>query len=174
MGQSHSADEDPEGSARERFLENPTGKQNHTAPLLDGSCPFLELPISAMETICSILPFSSLSTLSQTCSTMNSVVEEFLRHSCSSRQLFDGQARFVAGSAGLMTPFEQQLSASIQAQLAAEGDLTRQDMFNVQSHPQHGVLQAYGYIQRVEFSHRDNSDLVEIVLDEKLSRNPEN
>ena len=70
-----------------------------------------------------------------------------------------------------MTPFEQQLSASIQAQLAAEGDLTRQDMFNVCTHPQHGVLQAYVYTQIVEFTHRDNSDLVEMVLDEKLSRN---
>ena len=174
MGQSHSADEDPEGSARERFLENPTGKQHHTAPLLDGSCPFLELPISAMETICSLLPFSSLSSLSQTCSIMNSVVEEFLRHSCISRQLFDCQARFIAGSAGLMTPFEQQLSASIQAQLAAEGDLTRQDMFTLIHNMEYykkQMIRVSLLDHRVHFPHRDNPDHVETFLEVQLSRN---
>ena len=73
-----------------------------------------------------------------------------------------------------MTPFEQQLSASIQAQLAAEGDLTRQDMFTLIHNMEYYKKQMDRVSlvdQIVHFPHRDNPDHVEIVMDEQLSRN---
>ena len=162
-----------EGSVRERFLESLTRKKYHAAPSLDGSCSFIDLPISVIGTILSFLPFSSLSTLSKTCSIMNKMVRQFLKNSCSSGSLFDCKARLVAGNAGLLTPFDQQLAASMHSQLAEEVGITWQDLFSLIDNMEYfnNRMDRVSLLdQRVDFPHRDNPIYVEIVLDEQLSR----
>ena len=173
MGQAQSADGDVEGSARERFLENPTLEECSHAPLLDGSCPFLEQSLIVVETICYYLPPSSLSSLSQTCSLMNNMVGEFLRHSCSPDIIRSCEERFLVRTNRLTTLYERQLIASMASQLESEENMTRQDMMSLMK-----AIEYYSkYLvrisvadQRVDFPHRSNPDYVEVVVDQQLDR----
>ena len=163
MGQAQSADGDVEGSARERFLENPTLEERSHAPLLDGSCPFLEQSLIVVETICYYLPPSSLSSLSQTCSLMNNMVGEFLRHSCSPDIIRSCEERFLVRTNRLTTLYERQLIASMASQLESEENMTRQDMMSLMKAIEHYskyLVRISVADQRVDFPHRSNPDYV--------------
>jgi len=162
-----------EGSARERFLENPSMKEYYIAPLLDNSCPILEQPPTVMETICSFLSLKDLSRLSQTCQLFSSLVGEFLRHECCSSKLSASLVSFRTRNTGLLSQFEQQLMNSLDSQLAADGDITRQAMYKLLANMEHYNKQVdrVSVVQEtVGFPHRGNRTYVAVERDDKLGR----
>jgi len=176
MGQSQSApcSFESEGSARERFLENPTRVEHYVAPLLDNnSCPIIDQPITVLETICSFLTLQELSLVAMTCSMFNDMVGEFLRHECCSSKLSTSLGRFLTSNAGLLTLFEQQLAGRLQEQLEEERDISRQDMIKLMVnivHYKKEVNRVSVVQDRVGFPHRDNPTYVVVEMNDLLGR----
>ena len=177
MGQSQSASCSPEaeGSARERFLENPTRVDHYVAPLLDTtSCPIMEQPLTVLETLCSFLTLQDLSVVGMTCTKFNDMVGEFLRHECRSSKLSASLGRFLAASSGLLTLFEQQMAGNLQEQLGEEEtDMTRQEMMKLMANIVHYKKEVYRVSvahDTVGFPHRDNPNYVTVEMDDHLGR----
>ena len=163
----------PEGSARERFLENPKHKDYYIAPLLDNSCPIILQPLTVLETIFSSLSLKDVSSFSQTCKLFSSLVGEFLRHECCSSKLLASLNSFVSKNAGLLTLFEQQLTSSLQAQLAASTESNRQVMYKLLLNMEHynRTVDRVSVVQeKVGFPHRNNPSYVVVERDDTLGR----
>ena len=174
MGQNQSADEEPEGSARERFKENPGRRDYHDAHLLDNTCPLLQQPLTVLDLILSFLPASDLSSLAQSCKVMNQIVEEFLLHSLHSHKLVSNMRLFLSANSGLLTQQEMLMSQNLSLQCESQRSPSKEDLLHLME-----CLEQYeGRVrrisccdQRVEFLHRDNPELVTIVHDDLIARN---
>ena len=114
MGQDQSVVAEQEGSARERFLENPNRIDHYIAPLLDASCPLLTQPQPVLELIFSYLSLESLADLSMTCSQLDILVGEFMRHTCTTGILFSSRERFLSLNNNLLTQPEKRIVAYTQ------------------------------------------------------------
>jgi len=104
---------------------------------------------------------------------MNSMVGEFLRHSCSPDIIRGCEERFLARTNRLTTLHERQLIASMASQLEMEEDMTRQDMMRMMKTIEHYskyLVRISVADLRVDFPHRGNPDHVEVMEDQQLGR----
>jgi len=143
------------------------------APLLNDSCPIAQQPSTVLEQIFSSLHLRDLASLSQACKLFSSRVGEFLRHECCSSKLSDKLNNFMSKNAGLLTKFEQRLTGSLEAQLAAGFDTNRQAMFKLllnMDHYNRTVDRVSVVQERVGFPHRGNPSYVLAERDAELGR----
>ena len=111
-----------EGSERERIRENKNKDKLVTsyyiAPLLDDSCPILEVSRNIMEIIFSNLSLKDLSKFSQSCRVHNVLIGEYLRHLTCANQLEQKYSSFIQKHNKLLTMTEQGMKNEISSILS--------------------------------------------------------
>ena len=168
-----------EGSERERINDNINKEkmmtQYYIAPLLDDSCPVLEVSRNIMEIIFSKLSLEDLSKLSQSCRSLNVMIGEYLRHETCTSQLEQKFTSFVKQHINLLTITEQKINSEILSILSENDDqISRQNRYKLLH-----FINKYFDIEckrisvaneEVGMPHRGNPRYVPILHNDKLNR----
>ena len=177
MGQRNSRSLD-EGSERERCLTGRdtrprTSPNYYIAPLNDDSCPLLDMSPDIVERICRLLNLSDISSLSQSCSSLNNSVGEFLRHECSANALMSSYRDFLGKFENLSTLKERRVMADIKLPVSVEEEVSRMTLYRMLANRR----MVEGLVSRVSLCdpevcvpHR-GTRYIHITSDEDLGRN---
>jgi len=160
--------QEEDGSRKERGPGKEDVPSYYCAPLLTDTCPLLSLPPTSLELILYFLPLRDVSHFARSCSHLDSVVGEFLRHQCETQHLSQALRDFLKGKFGLLTQTEKEVGERLEMQ-----EDSRQRLYRLLHH--RNIYQTVGdrvtcCDPRVDIPHRDNRRYMDVKQMGKLGR----